>query len=193
MATSAKYNRWDEDRTDKISCWSTLVEWKQNNHKIRDDDSAMNLHNAFSKHCGFAVLVCAISCLVLLSKWRELLLPADRIVTRAISSVWAAFLLSRVTGAYWINEVEEQGKRLMTYPDADRTLFYRNVIRKFPLEDSNATIFIMTIGDDLKLVGNDLVELQKTPAFNTFSEKERMRVRQWAEEFESLGGKGDKQ
>lgn len=144
-------------------------------------DSTMKPPNSFFKRAAlFIGCLCACASLAVFLWTRGILSPMNPVAARSFSKVYCAFLASQLTGSYWINEVESQAEFLAAYPDADRILFYRNVIRKIPMMDSNATLFMMAVGDDSGLVEKDMQTLQNSPAYSTFSQEEKVRIQAWS-------------
>lgn len=118
--------------------------------------------------------------------WQSQFNLVDSSVKSALNAVLRARMLSKVTGDYWENEMEKQNHILSKHPQADRVMYFRGVILNCELEAASAITFVEAVGNDAKVLREDLIALQNTTKYGLLSVRQKDYVRQWIDELAIL-------
>jgi hypothetical protein len=106
-------------------------------------------------------------------------------VRPAVKSVYRAYLLSRITGAYWENEMVLQSKHVSGLALNDRLSFYRAILLNCDLDTSRAHSFAEIVSNDAVEFRQNLNDFLKTNVSHV-SDDQRRTVKAWIEELRIL-------
>lgn len=124
------------------------------------------------------VFFLGVSCYYLF--WYTYLNSVPKSVRPALKAVVKAYYLSKITGSYWENEMELQVNKITNLSQNERISFFRNImLTTCDLDTSRATAFVNLLGDDASALRVDLINLKKSPDFNSFSKKQQKIVSDW--------------
>lgn len=119
--------------------------------------------------------------------WRSPHLDAASSVARpALKAVLDEYLLSKVSGAYWENEMLRQEKFVAELSLQDRLNFYREILLACDLETSRALLFSEMVGKDAGALHQDLITLRGSYRYSTLSNVQRKRLLDWLTQTEIL-------
>jgi hypothetical protein len=140
---------------------------------------------------GLVFLILALSCLtgVELAE-RHVTKGASPLVSPAIRSVYGAYLRSKVTGAYWENEMLVQSQYVSKLNIDDRLEFYRAILLNCDLDTSRAFQFAELVGADAHALRKNLEDFRDSNSI-AHSEDTAKVIEGWIEELKILeDGKG---
>lgn len=103
-------------------------------------------------------------------------------VRLAVEAVLRAQLWSRISGAYWENEMEDRARFVATLPERDRLDFFRVILLSCDLDTSRATIFSQLVGKDAESLRRDLRSLKDSAEFIRLSATQQKEVVAWIDE-----------
>jgi hypothetical protein len=94
-------------------------------------------------------------------------------VRPAARAVLNAYYLSKLTGAYWENELENQAERVALLKQIERLDFYRVILLNCELDTTKAMVFSANVKPDAIALRNDLIKRMRAGEFSTNVDKTR--------------------
>ena len=116
--------------------------------------------------------------------WRKQLSCVDKKVRPHLSSVLVTYHKSRITGGQWQDKFLEQSQILRKHPPKERVEFYRGVLLNCSMESANAMTFVNAVGDDIKGLHEDLLELRNDQTILSATQKTRLGI--WLDELKIM-------
>lgn len=94
------------------------------------------------------VLVFLTSALVYYGYWAFHLRGLPSSVRAQTGAVLRAYQMSRITGGYWQDELQDQLPRVQSLPLDARLAFYKAILLSCDLDTSRGTVFVDSVGSD---------------------------------------------
>jgi len=114
--------------------------------------------------------------------WGRRINDVSPTVGPAVEAVLKAHQWSRITGAYWENEMEDQAKRISTLSQSERLEFFRAMVLYCDLNDSRGTLFCELVAADAEALSQNLVAFKDKTAFQSLPSEQRTNVENWIRE-----------
>lgn len=104
----------------------------------------------------------------------------------AFEHVLKAYLVGKITGGYWDDEILQQSKVISKLDLSDRLDFYRELLLVCELDMSNAVLFADAVGDDILPLQNSLLGLKASERYRNLSLEEREKIDNWLIEIRNI-------
>ncbi|MEI6809200.1 MAG: hypothetical protein WCN95_10810 [bacterium] len=100
----------------------------------------------------------------------------------AAARVLEAYYLSRITGAYWENVMQEEAAGVKKLPQKDRITYYESVLLNCDLDTSRMTVFVELLGADADALRKSLTTLRHSQRFGRLNTRQQKEVKLWEAE-----------
>lgn len=100
-------------------------------------------------------------------------------VRPALQTVLRAYFWSKITGAYWENEMLRQAKSVAQLPLQERLDFYRETLLNCDLDTSRALLFVEIVGGDAASLHQNLLAFKQGSRYLNLSSHQQKHVEDW--------------